>query len=138
MFLRYPRGCWRVCKVLVSSYQHVVKLIYTVLLAQHCPVRRRTEPNLENSGIQDASAGILQIAEFSLYDGAGAHILGADCTNPGGDNPASETPPNACEGVLGNGEGSAKWLDHNLRDLILTFNAPVEVASYNWASLDNQ
>jgi hypothetical protein len=126
--------CTRQCKLTVEVSQGPE--MYTMFRFNIAPYGDE-QATAENSGIQDASAAMLQIAEFSLYDGAGAYIPGADCTNPGGDNPAAETPPNACERELGNGEGSAKWLDHNLGDLILTFNAPVEVASYNWMTAND-
>ena len=73
----------------------------------------------------------VQLAEFEfLLDGVkvGTPLVG----NPGGDNPAAETPDLAVDGSL-----TTKWLDFNQGSLVFDFGSATTINSYRWATAND-
>jgi len=70
-------------------------------------------------------------AELRFYDGTGKRLTPSSWSNPGGDHPASfHAPAAAFDGELG-----TSWLDRNKGTLIATFDAAVQVASYDYIAI---
>ena len=68
----------------------------------------------------------VQISNFLLY--CNGNILeGGRAENPGGKNPAGEGPSNISGTIQGTGR---KWLDFNVKPLIIKFANPVTADSY--------
>eukprot|EP01050_Picozoa_sp_SAG11_P000938 SAG11_NODE_35_length_22255_cov_14.517422_2_plen_6902_part_00 len=78
----------------------------------------------------------VQMAEIVLYDSAGAYVEGGSTSNPDGSNPSTAGHANAYNGIAD--PGAAKWLDFNFGDLIITFEEPVAVQSYDWMTGDDE
>ncbi len=78
-----------------------------------------------------SAANSVQLAEFEVYAGA-TRLTGATASNPGGSNPAPETPAEAVDGNL-----STKWLDFNKGPLVLDFGHAVEADGYRWATAND-
>ena len=106
----------------------------------------------------------IQLSEINLYSPAGKVAKGATATNtPGielpllsadqpyfvpayvkcshGMNPCGEMPQNALDGNTVSLHGCAncnhKWLDFTRGDLIMTFESPKTVASYDWLTAND-
>jgi hypothetical protein len=79
----------------------------------------------------DATANSVQLSEFTMSN-AGADVLGATATNPGGNNPANETPDLAVDGNT-----ATKWLDFLKGPLVLDFGTPVTVDGYYFTTAND-
>ena len=67
--------------------------------------------------LRDGVANSVQLSEFEFF--LGASPSGApNASNPGGNNPGSETAPNAVDGDV-----NTKWLDFNKGALVFDFGA---------------
>eukprot|EP01043_Picozoa_sp_COSAG02_P070457 COSAG02_NODE_12484_length_1538_cov_2.394719_1_plen_234_part_01 len=105
------------------------------------------DPAGDNTGLRDwGAANSIQLAEISLFDPSGTHLIdGLVCTNPGGSNPGGELPEHACNGLTstdpngcsGCANSGHKWLDFNKGDLVMSFPAPVTVASWDWQTAND-
>ena len=100
------------------------------------------DPADDSSGLRSWSgANSVQLAEVTLYGADQAWISGATASNPGGNNPGGEPPSAAADGFTDPltcpANCNHKWLDFNKGDLVLTFDAAVEVASYDWMTAND-
>ena len=75
----------------------------------------------------------VQISNFLLYY-KGNVLAGGKAENPGGKNPAGEGPSNI-SGTLQ--ESGRKWLDFNVKPLIIKFPQPVTADSYTLVTADD-
>jgi len=93
------------------------------------------DPAGDSTGLRSWSgANSIQLSEIALYDAAGTYVPDATCTNPGGNNPGNEPPSNAYNQIA---SPNPKWLDFNKGDLVMTFAAPVTVATYDWMTAND-
>ena len=116
-------------------------------LAPYSVFKFNLDPDDSNTGLRSwGGANSIQLAEITLYDLTGTPLReGLTCTNPGGRNPGGELPEHACNGLTSsdpNGcSGCAntghKWLDFNKGDLIMTFDSPQTVASWDWQTAND-
>ena len=82
---------------------------------------------------QTAGETMIQVSEFDLInDGNKVDYTNLTVTNPGGNSPANEEPPKIIDGDI-----NTKWLDFNIAPLVFTFNAPVTIDSYNFATAND-
>ena len=105
------------------------------------------DPGNGFGGLRDwDAANSVQLSEVTLYDVYGAPLLdGLTCTNPGGDNPGGELPEHACDGLTsddpdgcsGCANSGHKWLDFNKGDLVLTYDSPNQVGSWDWQTAND-
>lgn len=90
----------------------------------------------------NAAANSIQISELQYFDSTNTRIPAVTATNPGGNNPAAETPPNANDNNLG-----TKWLDFNKggpflgtptdQGLLYDFGSPKTLTQYNLATAND-
>ena len=79
---------------------------------------------------QIAGDSMIQVSEFDLInDGNKVDYTNLTVTNPGGNSPPNEDPPKIIDG-----DTNTNWLDFNIAPLVFTFNAPVTIDSYNFAT----
>jgi|GEM_PF-2617807 len=82
---------------------------------------------------QTAGETMIQVSEFDLInDGNKVDYTNLTVTNPGGNSPFNEEPPKVIDG-----DTNTKWLDFNIAPLVFTFNAPVTIDSYNFATAND-
>ena len=82
---------------------------------------------------QTAGDSMIQVSEFDLInDGNKVDYTNLTVSNPGGNSPANEDPPKIIDGDI-----NTKWLDFNIAPLVFTFNAPVTIDSYNFATAND-
>ena len=82
---------------------------------------------------QTAGETLIQVSEFDLIDGGNkVDYTNLTVTNPGGNSPANEDPPKIIDG-----DTNTKWLDFNIAPLVFTFNGPVTIDSYNFATAND-
>ena len=82
---------------------------------------------------QTAGEGLIQVSEFDLInDGNKVDYTNLTVTNPGGNSPANEEPPK-----IADGDTNTKWLSLNFAPLVFTFNGPVTIDSYNFATAND-
>ena len=76
---------------------------------------------------------MIQVSEFDLInDGNKVDYTNLTVSNPGGNSPFNEEPAKVIDG-----DTSTKWLDFNIAPLVFTFNAPVTIDSYNFATAND-
>ena len=82
---------------------------------------------------QTAGEGLIQVSEFDLINnGNKVDYTNLTVTNPGGNSPPNEEPPKIIDGDI-----NTKWLDFNIAPLVFTFNGPVTIDSYNFATAND-
>ena len=82
---------------------------------------------------QTAGESMIQVSEFDLInDGNKVDYTNLTVSNPGGSSPGGEEPPKVIDGNI-----NTKWLDFNIAPLIFTFDAPVTIDSYNFATAND-
>ena len=82
---------------------------------------------------QTAGETMIQVSEFDLInDGNKVDYTNLTVTNPGGNSPGNEEPPKVIDGDI-----NTKWLDFNIAPLVFTFNGPVTIDSYNFATAND-
>ncbi|MEN8773779.1 MAG: discoidin domain-containing protein [Akkermansiaceae bacterium] len=82
---------------------------------------------------QSAGETLIQLSEFDLInDGNKVDYADLTVTNPGGNSPQNEDPPKIIDG-----DTNTKWLSFNFAPLVFTFNAPVTIDSYNFATAND-
>ena len=82
---------------------------------------------------QTAGDSMIQVSEFDLInDGNKVDYTNLTVSNPGGNSPGGEEPAKVIDG-----DTSTKWLDFNIAPLVFTFNAPVTIDSYNFATAND-
>eukprot|EP01052_Picozoa_sp_SAG31_P026324 SAG31_NODE_2378_length_5838_cov_11.939362_1_plen_1456_part_01 len=111
-------------------------------VASYTQFKFNLDPAGDFTGLRDwGAANSIQLAEVTLYAADQSWIQGATATNPGGNNPGGEPPSAAVNGytdpVTCPANCNHKWLDFNKGDLVLTFGAAVEVASYDWMTAND-
>ena len=74
--------------------------------------------------LRDGAADSIQIAELAFYR-AGTRTFATSVSNPGGNNPAAETPDMADDGLT-----NTKWLDFNKGSLVYDFGSNVVLDRY--------
>ena len=75
----------------------------------------------------------IQLSEFEfLRLGSALSVAGVVVTNPGGDNPPAETPPNIIDLNT-----NTKWLDFNKGPLVFDFGVPVTIDGYTFATAND-
>lgn len=84
------------------------------------------------------ASNYVQASEFKLTkDGVDLVMTGATVTNPGGNNPTVETPPN-----LVDDNTSTKWLDFNMPSgpvtVIFDMKSIVSFNGYRWATANDE
>ncbi|MBC8149543.1 MAG: cadherin-like domain-containing protein [Verrucomicrobiaceae bacterium] len=82
---------------------------------------------------QTAGETLIQVSEFDLIDGGNkVDYTNLTVTNPGGNSPLGEEPPKIIDGDI-----NTKWLSLNFAPLVFTFNGPVTIDSYNFATAND-
>lgn len=80
-----------------------------------------------------AAANSVQVAEFRFLRGGSAlNLAGVAVTNPGGDNPGTETPDKLVDGNTG-----TKWLDFNKLGVVFQFPSAVTIDAYSFATAND-
>lgn len=132
---RLPRGrfvvAWRtwafviaVCALSLIGVFDVKAATRTYRYFRFVPTHTRDNPG---------AANCIQIAEFQfLRHHSPLGTTGVTVGNPGGNNPATETPGNVLDGNLG-----TKWLDFNRGMLLFTFPAAVTIDAYRFATAND-
>jgi hypothetical protein len=81
--------------------------------------------------LRTPSENMVQISEFQmLMDGV--RVAGATASNPGGNTPGSEGPAQANDNNV-----DTKWLDFNIKPLVLDFGTTTDVNGYRWATAND-
>ena len=136
----YENGCRRAGQVIRTSYPQY---------------KFNLDPAGDSTGLREWLA-FVQLAEIALYAPDGSRLGGATVTNPAGPGTEDSTCGQyACQidsngtifgstvaalandNVVQCASGSClanKWLDYTKGDLIFSFDAPVTVHSYDWAT----
>ena len=79
----------------------------------------------------DAAATAIQISELAFYR-SGARVFATSVSNPGGNNPAGETPELADDGLT-----STKWLDFNKGALVYDFSSNIILDRYELSTAND-
>ena len=80
-----------------------------------------------------ATANSIQVSEFQFYRaGNPVSWSGATVTNPGGNNPGTETPAKIIDGLTG-----TKWLDFNKKALVFSLPSAPIIDSYRFATAND-
>jgi fibronectin-binding autotransporter adhesin len=80
-----------------------------------------------------ATANSVQFSELEYFNGnTRIDTSAAIATNPNGNNPGNETPPNVLDQNT-----ATKFLDFNRGPLIVDFGAPVQATQYRWATAND-
>ncbi len=120
--------CGKICSivlfVLALSASFASAAPRTYRFFRFAPTKLRDNPAL---------ATCIQISEFEFrLRGARVSMSGVTIANPGGNNPAAETPAKLIDA-----DTNTKWLDFNKRELVFTFVSPVTIDSYNFATAND-
>ncbi|CAN5430540.1 hypothetical protein BH23VER1_BH23VER1_02910 [soil metagenome] len=83
------------------------------------------------SELRGPNPNSVQLSELEMLF-MGSTVFGAVATNPGGNNPNAEQPPNAVDA-----DTSTKWLDFNMGPLVLDFGVPVDIDAYRFATAND-
>ena len=82
--------------------------------------------------LRGTNACCVQLSEFEFRHDNLTVTNTPIVTNPGGNNPAAETPDLSVDGNLG-----TKWLDYNQGGLVFDFGQPQLIDSYLWATAND-
>ena len=70
-----------------------------------------------------------QVSEFRFFDIRGNQIAPTSATNPGGNNPSTESPRNLIDDNI-----NSKFLDFNMQPAVFTFKLGVSAVAYAWVT----